>query len=164
MKRLSLIALLALLAAAPCAGQTRRGRPRPASPAASVEEQVKQFEREFVEARRQARRGNPAPLQQILAPDFVATSLNGRVVNKAQFVRASGNRNLRFTSFQLDEPRVRVYPGSAVVTGRVTVTSRGEGGERTFQFRYTSLYVGGGGGRRWQVASLHLTPVAQQQQ
>lgn len=161
MKRLFLIALLALAAAAPCASQTRRGRARQAAPARSVEQQVKQFEREFVEARRQARRGNTAPLERILAPDFIATSLNGRVVNKAQFVRASGNRNLRFTSFQLDEPEVRVYPGSAVVTGRVTVKSRGEGGERTFQFRYTSLYVGGG--NRWQVAALHLTPVAAQQ-
>ncbi|HLL73801.1 MAG TPA: nuclear transport factor 2 family protein [Pyrinomonadaceae bacterium] len=161
MKRLFLIALLALAAAAPCAAQTRRGRARPSTPARSVEQQVKQFEREFVEARRQARRGNPAPLRQMLAPDFVATSLNGRVVNKEQFVRASGNRNLRFTTFQLDEPQVRVYPGSAVVTGRVTVRSRGEeSGERTFQFRYTSLYVGGG--NSWQVAALHLTPVANQ--
>jgi ketosteroid isomerase-like protein len=159
-KRLFPVILLALVAAAPCAGQARRGRARPATPAVSVEQQVKQFEREFVEARRQARRGNPAPLQRMLAPDFVATSLNGRVVNKAQFVRASSNRNLRFTSFQLDDPQVRVYPGSAVVTGRVTVRSRGEGGERTFQFRYTSLYVGGGGS--WLVAALHLTPVAGQ--
>lgn len=160
MKRLFPAILLALVAAAPCASQARRARARAATPAQSVEQQVKQFEREFVEARRQARRGNPAPLQRILAPDFVATSLNGRVVNRAQFVRASGNRNLRFTSFQLDDPQVRVYPGSAVVTGRVTVTSRGEGGERTSQFRYTSLYVGGGGS--WQVAALHLTPVASQ--
>jgi ketosteroid isomerase-like protein len=159
-KRLFPVILLALAAAAPCAAQARRARARPSAPAQSVEQQVKQFEREFVEARRQARRGNPAPLQRILAPDFVATSLNGRVVNRAQFIRASSNQNLRFTSFQLDDPQVRVYPGSAVVTGRVTVRSRGEGGERTFQFRYTSLYVGGGGS--WQVAALHLTPVAAQ--
>jgi ketosteroid isomerase-like protein len=158
-KRLFPVILLALLAAVPCAGQQRRGRAN--APAQSAEQQVKQVEREFVEARRQARRGNTAPLERILAPDFVATSLNGRVVNREQFIRANSNRNLRFTSFQLDEPQVRVYTGSAVVTGRVTVTSRGEGGdERTFQFRYTSLYVGGGD--RWQVAALHLTPVAGQ--
>ena len=162
MKRLFPVILLALAASIPCAGQARRGRARSSATKLSAEQQVKQFEREFVEARRQARRGNPAPLQRILAPDFVATSLNGRVVNRAQFIRASGNQNLRFTSFQLDDPQVRVYPGSAVVTGRVTVTSRGEGGEeRTFQFRYTSLYVGGGGS--WQVAALHLTPVNAEQ-
>ena len=160
MKRLFLIILLALAAAAQCVGQARRARARPATPSQSVEQQVKQFEREFVEARREARRGNTAPLERILAPDFVATSLNGRVVNKTQFVRASSNQNLRFTTFRLDEPEVRVYPGSAVVTGRVTVTARGEDGERTFQFRYTSLYVGGGGS--WQVAALHLTPVSGQ--
>jgi ketosteroid isomerase-like protein len=160
-KRISVIALLALLAAAPCAGQTRGGaRTRQPRPRLSAEQQVKQFEREFVEARRQARRGNSAPLERLLAPDFIATSLNGRVLNKAQFVRASRNPNLRFTSFQLDEPNVRVYPGSAVVTGRVTVTSRTDDGQRTFRFRYTNLYVGGGG--QWQVAALHLTPVAGQ--
>jgi ketosteroid isomerase-like protein len=161
MRRVFLSAALALAAATAAPAAHAQARPRAARPRLSPEQSVRQFEREFIEARRQARRGNPAPLQQILAPDFVATSLNGRVVNKAQFVRASGNRNLRFTSFHLDDPQVRVYPGSAVVTGRVTVTSRGEGGERTFQFRYTSLYVGGGGG--WQVAALHLTPVAAQQ-
>jgi ketosteroid isomerase-like protein len=123
------------------------------------EQSVRQFEREFIEARRQARRGNPAPLQSLLSNDFIATSLNGRVVNRAQYIRSSSNPNIRFTSFDVDETAVRVYGDSAVVTGRVRITSRAEGGEQTFQFRYTNMYVTAGGGR-WQIAASHLTPVA----
>lgn len=135
-------------------GAGRAGRPARLSP----EQSVRQFERAFMEARRQARRGNTTALERILAADFIATSLNGRVVNRAQYIRGSRNPNLRFTSFNVDETNVRVYGASAVVTGRVRITSRTEGGEQTFQFRYTNLYVGGGA--NWQIAASHLTPVA----
>lgn len=157
MKRVFLVVACALAAAAPCAhAQTRRAAARPK---VSPEQSVRQFEREFIEARRQARRGNAVPLQRLLTNDFIATSMNGRVVNKAQYVRSSSNPNIRFTSFNVDETDVRVYGDSAVVTGRVRITSRAEGGDQTFQFRYTNMYVAAGGGR-WQIAASHLTPVA----
>jgi ketosteroid isomerase-like protein len=146
---------LSVCAAPPAEAQTRRPAARPRM---SPEQSVRQFEREFIEARRQARRGNTAQLERLLSPDFIATSLNGRVVNRAQYIRGSSNPNLRFTSFNADETQVRVYGGSAVVTGRVVIKSRSEEGERTFQFRYTNMYVGGVG--RWQIAASHLTPVA----
>ena len=158
MKHVSLIVFVTFLAASSAAGQARAGRAQP--PRVSTEQQVRQFEREFIEARRQARRGNTAPLERLLSADFIATSLNGRVLSRAQFIRGSRNPNLRFTSFNLDEPQVRVYGNSAVAMGRITVTSRTDEGTRTFRFRYTNLYVGAGG--RWQVGALHLTPVAAQ--
>ena len=156
---LSFAAALTVVAASASAAHAQvRSRPA-ARPRLSPEQSVRQFEREFMEARRQARRGNAAQLERLLAPDFIATSLNGRVVNRAQYIRGSRNPNLRFTSFNVDETQVRVYGGSAVVTGRVVIKSRAEEGERTFQFRYTNMYVAAGGGR-WQIAASHLTPVA----
>lgn len=159
---LLLVCALAVAAAPRAHAQTRGGNSsnRPAAkPKLTAEQSVRQFEREFIEARRQARRGNAAPLQRLLSDDFIATSMNGRVVNKAQYVRGSSNPNLRLTSFDVDETAVRVYGDSAVVTGRVRITSRSEGGDQTFQFRYTNMYVAAGGGR-WQIAASHLTPVA----
>ena len=157
MRRVFLVVACALAVAAPCArAQTRRAAARPK---VSPEQSVRQFEREFIEARRQARRGNAVPLQRLLANDFIATSLSGRVVNTAQYIRGNSNRNLRFTSFNVDETDVRIFGDAAVVTGRVRITSRAEGGDQTFQFRYTNMYVAAGGGR-WQIAASHLTPVA----
>lgn len=158
MRRVLLLVALALVvcAAPPARAQTRSARAKPAK--VTPEQSVRQFEREFIEARRQARRGNAVPLQRLLSADFIATSLNGRVVNKAQYVRSSSNPNVRFTSFNVDETNVRVYGDSAVVTGLVRITSRAEGGEQTFRFRYTNMYVAAGGGR-WQVAASHLTPL-----
>ncbi|MCA1615350.1 MAG: nuclear transport factor 2 family protein [Acidobacteria bacterium] len=160
MGRVFLVVVLAAVAAAaaPAARAQTRGAAA-ARPKLTAEQSVRQFEREFIEARRQARRGNSAPLQRLLSADFIATSLNGRVVNRAQYVRGSSNPNLRFSSFDVDETKVRVYGDSAVVTGRVRITSRAEGGDQTFQFRYTNMYVAAGGGR-WQIAASHLTPVA----
>ena len=156
MKRILLLAALALAAPAPSAGQTRR--PARPSTRATPEQQVRQFERDFIEARRQARRGNTLPLERLLADDFIATSLNGRVVDRAGYIRSSRNPNLRFSSFNVDDTSIRVYGDTAVADGRVTLTSRVEEGTRKFQFRYTHLYVGGAG--RWRIAASHLTPVA----
>lgn len=159
MRRVFLVVALAAVAAAAPAARAQTRRAAAARPKLTAEQSVRQFEREFIEARRQARRGNPAPLQRLLSADFIATSLNGRVVNRAQYVRSSSNPNIRFTSFDVDETKVRVYGDSAVVTGRVRITSRADGGDQTFQFRYTNMYVAAGGGR-WQIAASHLTPVA----
>lgn len=156
MKRLLFLAALVFVTST--SGQTRR--PTRVNLKTDVEQKVKQFEREYIEARRQARRGNTTALERLLDDDFIATSLNGRVVNKAQFIRNSRNPNLRFTSFNIADVNVRIYGDSAVATGLVTVTSRAEDSVRTLQFRYTNLYIGRGG--LWKMSASHLTQVAQQ--
>jgi ketosteroid isomerase-like protein len=155
-KRILFLAALVFVTSA--SGQTRK--PTRVNLKTDAEQKVKHFEREYIEARRQARRGDTTALERLLDDDFIATSLNGRVVNKAQFIRNSRNPNLRFTSFNIADTNIRVYGNSAVATGLVTVTSRAEDKVRSLQFRYTNLYVGTGG--LWKMSASHLTPVAQQ--
>ena len=125
----------------------------------AAEEEVRQLEREFIEARRQARRSDPTALNRILADNFIGTSLRGRVMNKTQFVRISRNPNLRFTSFRTDETSIRIYGESALSSGRATVATSNEGGPSSFQFRYAIVYAKRGGS--WQIVTLHLTRIAQ---
>ncbi len=155
MKRILLTGVLLIIASTPALGQTRSRRP--AGARISTEQRIRQLESDFIVARRQARMGNPIFLERLLSDDFIATSLNGRTVNKAQYVRISRNPNLRFSVFTPDDVTIRVYGNGAVVTGRMTATARPESGGRTFQFRYVRVYVKEGG--RWQVAAIHLTHV-----
>lgn len=159
MVRLS-IAIITFILIVPlfAAGQANSARVN-VSAAASAEEEVRQLEREFIAARRQARRGDPAALNRILAESFTGTSLRGRRMNKAQFVRSSGNPNLRFTSFRTDETNMRIYGESALSTGRATIAARNEDNPISFQFRYALVYAKQGG--RWQIIGLHLTRIAQ---
>lgn len=153
-----IIVTIALIIAVPslAPGQTRRAQAGVRADAAS---EVRQLEREFIEARRQARRGDPTALNRILADSFIGTSLRGRRMNKAQFVRISGNRNLRFTSFRTDETNISIYGEGALSTGRATITARSADSPISFQFRYALVYARQGG--RWQIVGLHLTRIAQ---
>lgn len=156
--RLTSAIIALILIVPPCAlGQTNRARAD--APAAAAEEAVRQLEREFIEARRQARRGDPTALNRILADSFIGTSLRGRRMNKAQFVRISGNPNLRFTSFRTDQTNIRIYGASALSTGRATIAARNEDIPVSFQFRYALIYAQQGGS--WQIVGLHLTRIAQ---
>ena len=155
--RLIIATIILIIAVPPFAlGQTRANQ---AGVRADVAGEVRQLEREFIEARRQARRGDPAALNRILADSFTGTSLRGRRMNKAQFVRISGNPNLRFTAFRTDETNIRIYGESALSTGRATITARNADSPVSFQFRYALVYAKQDG--RWQIIGLHLTRITQ---
>ena len=153
------ISILILFVPLFASGQTNSARVNVSS-AAAAEEEIRQLEREFIEARRQARRGDPTALNRILADSFRGTSLRGRVINKAQFIRISSNPNLRFASLRTDETNIRLYGTAALSTGRATVATRNEGGAGSFQFRYAIVYAKSGAS--WQIVVLHLTRITPQ--
>lgn len=153
MRRILIVVALALRLPALASGQTAGRR---SSVRTRDERRITQMEAELIEARRLARSGDPNALERILSDDFTATSLTGRQLNKAQYVRLNRNPNLRFTSFKNDETRVRIYGSGAVVTGRVTLSSENDGGN-PFRFRFTHIYAKEGA--RWLLVASHLTPI-----
>lgn len=153
LKRLAIFMTLAITASLPIPSQT-------ASQTANAEQEVRQLDRELIEARRSATKGDITGLDRILADDFIATSLNGRVTNKAQYIKSSTSPQLSFTNFNIEDVKVRVYGDAAVVTGRTTVKGRYEDQEFNTQFRYTRVYLKRAG--RWQIVTSHLTPVTKQ--
>lgn len=152
-----LAALTGLLVAASCLalGQTTD---RPARQTGADEQEVLRLDRELIEARRQATKGDTTALDRILADDFIATSLMGRAANKALYIKSSTRPNLSFHNFNTEEVKARMYGNTAVVTGRTTVKGRDQGEEFDTQFRYTRVYVKRDG--RWQIVTSHLSPVA----
>jgi ketosteroid isomerase-like protein len=154
-KRLAAGAWLLVAASCLALGQesTQQARQRDAD-----EQEVLRLDRELLEARQQATKGDTTMLNRILADDFIATSLRGRVANKAQYLKYSARPNLSFRNFNADEVKARLYGDTAVVTGRTTVKGRDQGEEFDTQFRYTRVCVKRDG--RWQIVTSHLTPVS----
>lgn len=154
-----LAALTGLLVAASCLalGQTADQQTQQKS---DSEEEVLRLDHELLEARRLAAKGDTTALDRILADDFTATSLNGRMASRAQYLKYSARPNLSFRNFSTDEAKVRIYGDTAVATGRTTVTGRDQGEEFNTRFRYTRVYVKRSG--RWQLITSHLTTSATQ--
>lgn len=150
-----LAALTGLLVAASCLALSQTADQQALQKSASEQEEVLQLDRELLEARRLATKGDTTALERILADDFTATSLNGRTASRAQYIKYSARPNLSFRNFSTDEVKVRIYGDAAVVTGRTTVTGRDQGEEFNTRFRYTRVYVKRGG--RWQIVTSHLT-------
>lgn len=135
--------------------------PVPTPPAISPE----QAEREVLElelARNEAiRTGDGQTLARIYADDFVGVTTTGSVVDKetALHVLAGVDQRLSFT---FDDLRVRLFCGTALVTGKMTGRMTGSGGKEGPQsvsgFWYTHVYVQQKG--RWVLVAGQSTNVS----
>src|SRR6267142_6746004 len=80
--------------------------------------------------------------ERIEAEEFIFTDASGNVSNKRQDL--SGEKDCRKSEarYDIDETDVRLYPISAVVTGRVTITRKDkEGKVITRKSRFTGVFV-----------------------
>lgn len=80
--------------------------------------------------------------EHIEAEEFIFTDASGNVSNKRQDL--AGERDCRKSDAQydIDDTDVRLYPTSAVVTGRVTITRKDkEGKVITRKSRFTDVFV-----------------------
>jgi len=103
-------------------------------------------------------RRDSAALDSILAPDFVSIDGRGRESAKRDVIAGAMDPDLRIEPFQTHDVVVRVYGGTAVLTGwfSLTYTYRGQRGQNTA--RYTDVYAWDG--RRWRAVSGHSSPLA----
>lgn len=71
---------------------------------------------------------------------------------------ASWDRSLTYTSFQLDEPQVRVHGDTALVTARQTGEGAYQGRDVPGTLRASLLLVTQSGG--WRLAGIHMSFIA----
>lgn len=96
-----------------------------------------------------------ATLQRVLADDLSYSHANGRTQNKSEYIAAILKTG-RYESFTEADTQVRVYGGTAVLTGYVDVKI---GGRDSYRVRTLEVYVLNNG--RWQMAakqSARVTP------
>lgn len=125
----------------------------------SVEQTLIQLERDWAKA---LGKNDQAALDRIVAPDWMVTSADGRLLTKAQNDAEQKSGTLKYTAFAADDFRVRVFGETAIVTGRSTVQGTQNGRDISGEQRFTDVFVRRDG--RWQAVSTQVTPVANPRQ
>lgn len=116
---------------------------------------TKKSEQELLKANREYDqalvRGDVGVLDRLYSDEFVYTTPDGEVRNKAEQLAFTRSGNLRLESGQSDEVRVRVYGNTAVMTGRFLAKGKFIDKDIDIRERYTAVWVKRRG-RWWLVA------------
>ena len=127
-----------------------------ASPVTSDAEQVKHLQSQLIEAYIQHDSG---VLDRVLADDYTFTNDRGEIETKQQVManfKAGGERTI--TSYEIHDPRVRVYGDAAVMFYGYTSKEQYKGRDDGGSFRITRVFVRQDG--RWRIVAGHETRVA----
>ena len=122
----------------------------------SAEQEVIKLENEWGDA---LIKHDPAPIDKMLADDFIGTTPEGAVYTKAQLLEGVKSSKENYISMVDDEVKVHVYGDAAVISARNTITMRVEGKETSFQERYTDTWVKRDG--RWKCVAGHNSMIPQ---
>jgi len=96
-------------------------------------------------------------IENVLAPEFVATYAEGQRADRAKELENAINFNQQIDSSTLDEFIVHVYGDTAVVLFTQTMTGPSKGKTLTLTFRYMDVFVLRDG--RWQCVASQSTKV-----
>ena len=97
-------------------------------------------------------------LEKILADDFTLIDLSGAVVTKEALLGNLRSGELHFEAIHPDDVKLRVYDGTALVTGRTSMRGTHKRTPFAFNSRYTHTYINKFG--HWQMAAAQGTPIA----
>ena len=98
-----------------------------------------------------------AAVDSLLAEDLVHISFEGQIARKAEYMSFFNQGDWRYTKYSTSDLSVKVFPGAAVVTGRVDRIIRVGGKETTGAFAFTHVWARAG--ERWRISSSHVTTV-----
>lgn len=92
-------------------------------------------------------------LQAALDDRLMFVHSNGWVESKQEFIQDIKSGKLRYTNIQILEASARIYPSTAIVTGKGKFTVTLEGNNLELTLSYTEVYVQKDG--KWLLASRH---------
>jgi hypothetical protein len=101
-----------------------------------------------------------AVLNHVLGDDLTYTHASGRVDTKPQFISALQSGQLKYESIDPEGVQVRVYGGTAVVTGQAAIKVKSRDQELSFRVRYIDVWVKRNA--TWQMVAWQSTRLAEQ--
>ncbi|HKU76560.1 MAG TPA: nuclear transport factor 2 family protein [Pyrinomonadaceae bacterium] len=129
-----------------------------------IGETAKKSEEELLKANREYDqalvRGDAVALDRLYSEEFVYTTPDGEVRNKAQQLAFTRSGDLRLEAGQSDEVKVRVYGNTAVMTGRFTAKGKLIDKNIDIRERYTAVWVKRSG--RWRLVAEQGNLIKQQ--
>ena len=126
-----------------------------AASSAAVEEQIKKIEKDRAAA---VTRADVAALDAVTSDDYSLIDRNGRVRDKAQTMSAIKTGDIKITSNEVSDLKVRVYSDTAVVTGRADTKGTIGGKDVSGPMLFTRVYVKKNG--RWQSVAFQQTAIS----
>ncbi len=126
-----------------------------AASSAAVEEQIKKIEKDRAAA---VTRADVAALEAVTSDDYSLIDRNGRVRDKAQTMSAIKTGDIKITSNEVSDLKVRVYGDTAVVTGRADTKGTIGGKDVSGPMLFTRVYVKKNG--RWQSVAFQQTAIS----
>src|SRR6058998_4138664 len=119
-------------------------------------EQLLQLEKDFQDA---IVANNAEAIERFVTEDWIIVNADGRIVEKDRFLAVVKSGTLTHDTMKLDEPRVRVYGETAVVTGCATSAGKFMRAEFKTLERATDFFVRING--QWRCVLTQLTRVAE---
>jgi ketosteroid isomerase-like protein len=130
-----------------------RGQGASAGP--SVEDQIKKMEKDRAAA---VVKGDVATLEKLTSDDYILINANGQLSDKPTTMNNIKTGNIKLTTNDLSDLKVRVYGNTAVVTGKSDAKGSIGGRELKGPVMFTRVYVKKDG--KWQSVSFQQTPIA----
>ena len=121
---------------------------------ASVE-QLLQFEKDFQDA---IVENNADAIGHFVADDWIIVGSDGKIIEKDRFLEVIKSGALTHHAMRFDEPRIRIYGDTTVITGRVTSAGTFMGTEFTTLERSTDVFVKIDG--QWRCVLTQLSPIS----
>lgn len=96
-------------------------------------------------------------IERIIADDWIIVDGEGHIIDKKSFLAVIQSGSLTHDAMNLEQPRVRIYGDTALITGQAT--SSGKYGGASFTTRELSTDVFVKFGNRWRCVLTQLTPL-----
>jgi ketosteroid isomerase-like protein len=120
-----------------------------------TEEQLKKYETDRAAA---VVKGDIPAVEKGTADDYTFVNSNGQIMDKNQLLSAMKSGDLKLTSDDVSDMKVRIYGNTAVITGKTDVKGTIGGKDASGQDLFTRVMVKKNGA--WQTVALQQTKIA----
>jgi Domain of unknown function (DUF4440) len=99
-----------------------------------------------------------ATINQLLATDWSVTHIDGAILSREEVLRNFESRDNQLLESDIDDLRVGVYDGFAIVTGRNHARGEFKGQKYDVTLRFTDVFIRRD--QRWQAVASHASQIA----
>ena len=154
MKHLLWLGIVFVLALQPAVAQGDKAEKKEGKKSGSVEDQVKKMADAGREA---ALKGDASFLEKNATQDYEFITGTGAVLSRSESIEARKSGDIKYSSIEASDPKVRVHGNAAMYTATVNVKGTFKGNDVSGTYRLGQMWVKEGGD--WKIANSQSTRV-----